>query len=179
MAALTGFQRGFVKQIAGIIGLVLAVYLTFTYMDALSPVFVEVFHTPTNYVPFASALTLFIGTVVLVQFIAYLIGTLIKVTALSIPNRLIGMLFSTTQAAIILSGALIILSGFGYPDKVLMTDSKIYQPILIFAPSSYNTISIVFPGASSFQESMDKALQAYSNNELINALSPKNEVPSD
>lgn len=179
LAGLRGFQRGFLKQIAGIIGLVLAVYITFTYMNAFSHLFVAAFNTSSTYAPFASALTLFIGTVLFVQATAYLIGTLLKVTALSIPNRILGMLFSTLQATLILSGTLLILSGFGYPDRVLKSDSKTYQPIITFAPTAYNTVALIIPGASSFQESVKKSIKSYSNHELFNSLSPKNEVPSN
>lgn len=131
-AAWKGFRRGFIIELASLVGLVLGIWagvrLSERVVDALS---LEV----------KSAALAFLITLVLVMLLVMLIGHLltkvIDFAQLSLPNKVSGIAFGVLRSAFTLSIALNLLHGWtegSMPPVDLREASHFHAPVSAFAP---------------------------------------------
>lgn len=156
-----GFSNGIIKEVLSIVGMVLAVFLTFNYMDAMSSLIGPLFDEGASYIPFISGAILFIGTVSLVQLVAYLTKKFLETIKLNFINRLSGLAFGFLKSGIIVSAVLLLLAGFNLPSEQARDESLTYSYIIYMAPWAYDTIAFVYPGAEYFTETVQKNLDQY------------------
>src|SRR5699024_7342530 len=97
--ALRGIKNGFFSEILGTIGLIIAVYLTFQYMDEAATVIRPIFNTEASYVIFIAAALIFILTLIVVQIIDYLAARFIKIVRLRTINSVLGFFFGLLKGA--------------------------------------------------------------------------------
>ncbi|HLR30869.1 MAG TPA: CvpA family protein, partial [Fodinibius sp.] len=68
--AYRGFKNGLIREVLGIVGIVLGVFLAFRYMDEAGAYIQPFFGEYVEYVPFVAAFIIFIGTLVVVNVLA-------------------------------------------------------------------------------------------------------------
>lgn len=160
--AYKGAMNGIVKEVLNIVGITLAIFLTFKYMDALS-VLVEPFFedSAATYIPFISAAILFIGTLSVVALIAYLTKELLKAVKLSSINRILGSLFGILKSGMIISTILLLAAGFNIPKEEVRDNSILYPYIIYLGPWAYEAIAVIYPGAESYTETIQENLSTY------------------
>lgn len=162
-----GAVNGFVKEVLNILAIILAVFLTFNYLDALSDVIAPFFEEGASYVPFISGAILFLGTLAVVALIAYGTSELLKAVNLSFINRLSGALFGALKAGVIISAVLLLLAGFNIPSDQARDESYLYPAVIYLAPISYNAIASVYPGAENYTETLKENIRDYNPLENI------------
>lgn len=156
-----GFVNGIIKEVLSIAGIILAVFLAFQYMDPVSSALRPLFNDNESYIPFVSAILIFVGTVSIVQFIAYLAKKFLETIKLNSINRLSGLAFGFLKSGIVVSAILIMLAGFNLPSQEARDDSVTYPYIIYLAPWSYDAIAAIYPGAEYFSETVKKTLDQY------------------
>lgn len=161
-----GFQSGIIKELLSIAGLIIAVFLTLNYLEPVSAYFMDLINYTGDFNPFIAGILLFIGTLILTNIIIYFISKLIKAANLSWANKLIGMSFGILKSGILVSSILILLSGFNLPDQQTVQKSIGYPILIKFAPTTYNIIAKIYPGADDFTETIKKTIDK--NNPLNN-----------
>jgi membrane protein required for colicin V production len=158
--AYKGFQNGLVKEVLSIVGIILAIFLTFGYLEPASEI-LKPYLGEGSYLPFATGAIVFVGTLLAVNIIAYIIKQFLEIAMLSVPNRLLGAGFGIIKSGIVVSAILLFLAGFDMPAKETRDDSATYPIVINFAPTAYNTVASVYPGAKSFTESVQKTIDEY------------------
>tara|TARA_R110000868_G_scaffold306734_1_gene568041 strand:+ start:70675 stop:71256 length:582 start_codon:yes stop_codon:yes gene_type:complete len=160
--AYKGAVNGFVKEILNIVGITLAVFLTFKYMDSLS-ILIEPFFEDESatYIPFLSAALLFIGTLSVVALVAYLTKELLKAVKLSIVNRALGALFGILKSGMIVSTILLLMAGFNVPKEEVRDNSILYPYIIYLGPWTYEAVAFIYPGAEGYTETIQENLSKY------------------
>lgn len=161
-----GFQSGLLKEVLSLVGLILAVFLTLNYLDEFTSYAKQITGLKEIYNPFVMGFILFVGVMLLTTLIIHFASKFINAIQLSTVNKLLGLAFGSLKAAIMVSSALIFLSGFSFPDKETVSKSKTYPVVIKVAPMSYDVIATVYPGASNFSEVIKKAIDE--NNPLSN-----------
>lgn len=156
-----GFVNGIIKEVLSIVGIILAVFLTFEYMDAVSVLIRPLFNENASYIPFISGAILFIGIVAAVQLIAFLSKKFLEAINLNFINRLSGMGFGFLKSGIVVSAVLLILAGFGLPSDKAREESFTYSTIIYLAPLVYDAVATIYPGAENFSETIQKTLDEY------------------
>lgn len=159
--AYRGFVNGLVKEVLSIVGIVLAVFLTFKFMDLLSELLRPLFSEDDIYVPIVSATVLFIGTLLIVHFIAHIIQKALEAINLQLLNRFFGTTFGALKSSIVISAALLLLAGFDLPDDDVREESLTYPYIIYVAPFAYDSIAGLKPGSDNFTETFERALGEY------------------
>lgn len=159
--AYRGFVNGLIKEVLSIAGIVLAVFLTFEYMDSLNEFIGPYFNGDESYIPFISGVILFIGTIAVVQLIAYLTKEFLEAINLNFINRLSGMAFGLLKSGIIISAILLILAGFNQPSEKARQESFTYSTVVYLAPLAYDFVATFYPGAENFSETIEKTLNEY------------------
>jgi len=156
-----GFMNGLIKEVLSIVGIILAVFLTFQYMDAVSAAIRPLFEEKASFIPFVSGLIIFVGTLAIVNLIAFISKKFLQTIKLNFINRLSGLAFGFLKSGIIVSAILLILAGFNIPSKKLRQESATYPYIIYLAPWTYDTVATFYPGAEDFSTTIRKTLKQY------------------
>lgn len=162
-----GAVNGFVKEILNIVGIILAIFLTFNYLDAFTGIIAPLFEDGASYVPFLSGVILFVGTLAIVAFIAYGTKELLKAVKLSFVNRILGASFGALKSGMIVSAILLLLAGFNIPKDEARGESHLYPYVIYLAPFAYNGVALIYPGAESYTEALKKNIGEYNPLENI------------
>lgn len=156
-----GFTDGFIKEVFSIIGIILAVFLTFQYMEPVGKIISPLFDEKSSFIPFISGLIIFIGTVCIVNLLAFFSKKLLESVRLNFINRLAGLAFGFLKSGIIISAVLLILAGFNLPSQDSRKKSITYSYIIYLAPWAYNSVAAVYPGAKDFTATIQETLDQY------------------
>ncbi len=157
-----GAVNGIVKEILNIVGITLAVFLTFNYMDALSVIIAPFFEEDASpYIPFLSAAVLFIGTLTIVAVIGYLTKEFLKAIKLSTVNRVLGALFGLLKSGLVVSTILLLAAGFNIPKEEVRNESLLYPYIIYLGPWAYDAVAVIYPGAENYTQTIQENLSNY------------------
>ena len=157
-----GAVNGLVKEVLNIVGITLAVFLTFKYMDALSVIIRPFFEDESaTYIPFLSAAILFLGTLIIVAIIAYLTKEFLKAVKLSTVNRALGALFGVLKSGMVVSTVLLLLAGFNAPKQEVRDSSMLYPYVIYLGPWAYEAVAFIYPGAEGYTETLEENLSKY------------------
>lgn len=157
-----GAKNGLVKEILNVVGIVLAVFLTFRYMDALSLLIKPFFEDDaTAYIPFISAALLFVGTLGVVALIANLTKEMLKAVKLSSVNMALGGLFGMLKSGMVISTILLLLAGFNFPKEEVRNESLLYPYVIYLGPWTYEAMALIYPGAENFSTNLSDQLESY------------------
>jgi len=169
--AIRGYVNGFIKEALGIVGLFLAVFLTFKYMDEGSKwlEFIQPYlFMGKSYLPFLAGALIFILVLVFISITGYMLTRFVQAIHLSIPNRILGSVAALIKSGILISAVLLILAGFNVPDPPSRRESVSYPYVIHMAPWAYDLVATVWPGAANFTNTISKTL---------NKNNPLNEFP--
>lgn len=156
-----GAVNGLVKEVLNIVGIILAIFLTFNYLDAFTGIIAPMFEEGASYVPFISGVILFIGTLGVVAIIAYATKELLKAVKLSMVNRILGGTFGVLKSGLVVSAVLLLLAGFNVPSDEARNDSYLYPAVIYLAPLTYNAVAVVYPGAENYSETLKQNIGEY------------------
>lgn len=156
-----GFINGIIKEVLSIVGIILAVFFTFQYMEPVGRMISPMFEEKSSAIPFVSGLIIFISTLSLVHFIALLSKKFLEVIKLNALNRIAGAAFGFLKSGIVISAILLILAGFSLPSNEARQDSTTYSFVIYLAPWAYDTVATAYPGAKDFRATLEKTLEQY------------------
>ncbi|MBP3202752.1 MAG: CvpA family protein [Bacteroidales bacterium] len=125
-----GLSRGFLEQAVSLAGVILSVYLAFRFSGAVCErlkEYITVSETLLNVIGFALVL---VAVLIVVMIIAKLITRVAEMASLGWLNRVLGLVFSLTIAALILSILLILFDTVNV--KFELVKSPILQESLLY-----------------------------------------------
>lgn len=132
LAAVKGFQRGFIIELAALLAVVLGIWAAVHLSDQVA---VAVGIDAEN-VALAFLVT-FLAVLLVVHLLARFLTTLIDLAQLGLPNKLAGVLFGVVRSAFSLSVVLNLLVGYtegAMPPADARDASALYAPVRGFAP---------------------------------------------
>ena len=153
-----GVINGIIKEVLSIVGIILAVFFAFQYMDPFSEALQPLFPEGAGYLPFLSGLVIFVGTIALVQYVGFLMKKILEVIKLNFINRILGGAFGLLKSGIVVSALLLILAGFSLPSKEARDDSLMYDYVIFIAPLTYDVVAAVYPGAEYFGDTLEQTM---------------------
>lgn len=135
---IQGLRKGFIVEIASLLGLVLgvvgAIYFSHIFSDFLAS-FTDWDEQVVNL--FAFVIT-FIGIVILISFTAKILTKTAKLVFLGLPNKLLGALFGFLKMGFIASLLILFLNSFdseiSFLDEEKKEASILYKPVSSLAP---------------------------------------------
>ncbi len=156
--AYKGFTSGFIKEVLGIAGIILAVYVTFKYMKPVSAVAEPLFTNPDT-ATIVTGVVLFVGIVAITQFLAYTTKKFLELLKINFINRIAGLCFGVLKSGIVVSAVLLLLAGFNMPAEDSREDSFSYPIVIVMAPAAFDMIATVVPGADNFIATIEEAIE--------------------
>jgi membrane protein required for colicin V production len=131
-AAVKGFSRGLVVELASLVALVAGIWAAAHFSDRFAS---AVGIDPEN-TALAFLLT-FVAVLIGVHVLARFLTTLIDIAQLGFPNKLAGIVFGMLRSAFGLSIALNLVVGYSegaMPPEQVREGSQLYAPVRAFAP---------------------------------------------
>lgn len=142
--AIRGFFKGFVIEVATLLGLVLGVYLAMKYSVYTENILRDFLNLSEGYLhPVGWGITF-----LLVAIVIYLLGKmltgLVAVVSLGLVNKLAGMMLGIAKYFVIVCILLMIINSLDETFHLMSLESKeksiFYRPFLNFATSIYDNI---------------------------------------
>lgn len=144
-AAINGFRRGLISEIASLAALVLGVWGAIEFSYITSEFLTESMGWEINHLNLISFVITFIVIVILVHLVASSLSKLVEAAMLGWANRITGLVFGVVKTAFILSILLLIFNKIDEDVHILSQETKmnsqLYEPIRKFAPSVFPFIS--------------------------------------
>ncbi len=156
--AYKGFVSGIIREVFGIVGIILAVFLTFKFMKPVSLIFLPLFENP-DHATIAAGILIFIGTIAAVQFLAYSSQKFLELLKINFVNRLAGMSFGFLKSGIVVSAFLLLFAGFNLPGEDTRENSLTYSYVIYMAPMAFNMVAKVYPGAEDFVNTIEETIE--------------------
>ena len=132
-AAVRGFFRGFVVEIASLVAVILGIWVASRYNARVAAwVGMDAQHEVISFI------VTFIGVLIVVHLMAKVITRAMDLAMLGLPNKVAGTFFGALRAAFVLSVALNILMAraeiSGLVPQETLDGSTLYRPLRAFAP---------------------------------------------
>jgi len=131
-AAWKGFRRGFIIELASLVGVVLGIWAGIHLSERV----IDSLELEVKSAAFAFLIT-FALVLALVVLIGHGLTKLIDLASLSIPNKIAGIAFGVLRSAFTLSIALNLLHGWtegSMPPADVREASRLHAPVSAFAP---------------------------------------------
>lgn len=159
--AFQGFRNGLLREVMGLGGVLLALFLGFRHMDDVGNLINRMFEINEVWVSVLSFVLIFAGVIIAIQLIIYSLEAVLKLALLSVPNRVLGLVFGVLKSSLFVSVFFILLLGLGQPKEETRNDSLLYPYIMMVAPAAYNAIGNIYPGSESFTDTVRRALEDF------------------
>jgi membrane protein required for colicin V production len=147
-----GFMVGAVRQVTGLIGVVLAFALAVQLMRPAGEALVASLGLAPSLVPVLGFITVF----AVVQIVFFLLGQVVEqvIDALSLSpvNRLLGSLVGGFKAALLLSVAFLLFSHINIPAEQTRNQSMLYAPVAQVLPRTWAFAEEHVPSLKSLSE---------------------------
>ena len=140
-----GLRSGLIKQVASLVGLVLAFVLAMQYMYAVGDVAVQSLGVSESLSPLLGFVLVFLAVHVAIIAAVKIIEGLIGALRLSTVNRVLGGAMGGVKAALLLSVAFLVLSGIEIPDARARGASTFYDPVSSVAPQTWEFVTGELP----------------------------------
>ncbi len=139
--AFIGFKKGLILELASLVGLILGIYGALKFSDFTAQQLSEHFEISTEWIGLVSFLLTFIAIVVAVFLLAKILDKALKMVALGLVNRLLGLLFGLVKYALIASVLMYFFQNlnqqFSFVSDSFIEESFLWQPMeMIIKPFS-------------------------------------------
>ena len=126
---IKGFSNGLIKEITGLLGLLIGVYIAINFSSYLHPKFTEVLGGYEKFIPIISFATLFIISVMMIKLLGYVLDKLTKSLALGFASKILGAIFGGLKVVVIFTFLLTIAIEYEFIDKNTEKNSVLIEPL--------------------------------------------------
>ena len=135
---IKGFSNGLIKEIIGLLSLIIGIYVAVNFSIFLEPYLADIFDNYEQFKPILAFAILFVAAILIIKLIGSLVNKLTKVLALGFISRIFGGIFGLLKIALIVSFLLTIEARFELISTVTKQNTKLYKPTL-------NLLEIIAP----------------------------------
>lgn len=144
---IRGFYVGAVRQVASLLGIVVALFLSVQLMHPIGALIVDTFGFSEGMGPIAGFVVVFIGIQLLFLALSRLLEKVLESLSLTLVNRAAGGALGGFKAALLLSVLFLVLSGMDVPNEETRKESVLYSPVASALPKTLEATSPYIPAA--------------------------------
>lgn len=156
---IRGFMVGAVRQVASLIGLVVAFFLSVQLMHPVGALIVSSLGLSEAVGPIAGFIVLFVGVQLLFLALSRLLERVLETLSLSLVNRAAGGALGGFKAALLLSVLFLVLSGMEMPSEKVRDRSVLYSPVAKALPETLDAASPYLPAAKRASETFGQTVR--------------------
>jgi len=140
-----GVSKGIIKELASLMALIIGIYGAVHFADSIQPYIKSSLSIESSFLPILSFAITFIGIVLVVRVIGFIVDKIIKLVALGFISRVLGGVFGVLKTAYIISALLLIVNTFDYYLNLIPLEQKnasvLYRPLSNMIPSIAPNVS--------------------------------------
>lgn len=140
---ILGFKDGFIKKIFSFIGFILAILAALTFAPRTRAFLIKYLDINPSTAVIVSFIIVFLIVIILSKILIKIIRP--KKSVLGFIDRILGGLTGLFQMGLFLSGILIILSFFKFPDNQQKTHLKYYNFTYNLLPETFGFVQKIYP----------------------------------
>lgn len=141
IAAVQGFRKGFVVEIASLAALVLGIWGAIKFSDWTAGFIVRTFDYHSTHLTTIAFIITFIAIVILIHVLGQVLDNAVRAVAFGFLNRLAGIIFGILKTAVILSILLMLFDSVDENVHILpskqKSESKFYTPMKQLVPTLF------------------------------------------
>lgn len=149
IAAIHGFRKGFIIELASLAALILGIWGGVKFSDWTAKFITDTTGFHSKYLTVIAFIITFIVIVLVIHLLANVLDKTIKAVALGFLNRLAGIIFGVLKVAVILSILLILFDSVDQNMHILpekqKAESKMYKPMRDLVPTLFPFIKLWKP----------------------------------
>lgn len=146
IAAIQGFRKGFIIELASLAALVLGIWGGIKLSDMTAHFITKHTGYTSDYLNIIAFFVTFIIIVILIHIMGKALDSIVKVVMLGFLNRLAGIIFGVLKAAVVLSVLLLLFDDIDETVHILPVqqkqESKIYGPMKEVVPTLFPFIKL-------------------------------------
>ncbi|MEI8112963.1 MAG: CvpA family protein [Bacteroidia bacterium] len=146
IAAIQGFRKGFIVELASLAALVLGIWGAIKFSDWTAAFITKNTGFHSEYLNTIAFLITFIAIVIVIHILGKALDNVVKAVALGFLNRLAGIIFGVLKMAVILSIFLLLFESIDENVHLLpanqKSESKIYTPMKQLVPTLFPFIKL-------------------------------------
>lgn len=146
LAAIQGFRKGFIVELASLAALILGIWGAIKFSDWTAGYISRTFNYHSTFLGTLAFLVTFIGIVILIHILGKVLDKTVKAIALGFLNRLAGVIFGLLKIAVILSILLLLFDPVDENVHILpaqqKAESKLYSPMKQVVPTLFPFIKL-------------------------------------
>jgi membrane protein required for colicin V production len=150
---------GAVRQVASLIGLVVAFFLSVQLMHPVGALIVSSLGLSEAVGPIAGFIVLFVGVQLLFLALSRLLERVLETLSLSLANRAAGGALGGFKAALLLSVLFLVLAGMEMPSEQVRDRSVLYAPVAKALPETLDAASPYLPAAKRASETFGQTVR--------------------
>lgn len=156
---IRGFFVGAVRQVASLVGFVLAFFLSVQLMHVVGEIIVATLGFSNSVGPIAGFVVVFIGIQLLFVALSRLLEKVLETLSLTLVNRAAGGALGGFKAALLLSVLFLVLAGMDVPKEETREESMLYSPVASALPKTLEATSPYLPAAERASDAFGKSIQ--------------------
>lgn len=156
---IRGFMVGAVRQVATLIGLVVAFFLSVQLMHPVGALIVSSLGLSEAVGPIAGFIVIFVGVQLLFLALSRLLERVLETLSLSLINRAAGGALGGFKAALLLSVLFLVLAGLEMPSDPVRERSVLYSPVAQALPKTLEATSPYLPAAKRASETFGQTVR--------------------
>lgn len=142
---IRGLMVGAIRQVASIVGLLLAFVVAVQLMRPIGDMTVDSLGLSEATAPLVGFVVVFAGVHLLVIALARMLEAVIDSLSLSFANRAAGGALGAFKAALLLSVLFLVTTHAGIPDQQAQGNSMLYQPVASVLPGTWDYVAAYLP----------------------------------
>lgn len=146
VAAIQGFRKGFIVELASLAALVLGIWGAIKFSDWTADFITDTTNYHSEHLSTIAFVVTFIAIVILIHILGKVLDNAVNAVALGFLNRLAGIIFGVLKAAVILSIFLLLFDTIDENVHILpskqKTESKVYLPMKQLVPTLFPFIKL-------------------------------------
>ena len=124
-----GFSNGLIKEITGLVGLIIGVYVAIKFSVYLEPEIENYIKDYKEFVPIVSFVILFLVSILSIRSVGYVLDKFTKALSLGIISKFLGAIFGFLKYHIILIFLLFIITEYDLINKKIKKESVLLEPL--------------------------------------------------
>jgi membrane protein required for colicin V production len=156
---IRGSMVGAVRQVASLLGLVVAFFLAVQLMHPAGALIVTSLGLSEAAGPITGFIVIFVGVQLLFLALSRLLEHVLETLSLSLLNRAAGGALGGFKAALLLSVLFLVLSGMEMPKEKTRQKSLLYSPVASALPKTLDAASPYLPAAERASETFGTTIR--------------------
>lgn len=157
---IRGYMIGAVRQVASLLGLVVAFFFSVEFMGIVGGSIVAALGLSQSLAPLAGFTVIFLGIWAIFLILSRLVERLVDTLSLTPLNRAAGSAVGAFKTALLMSLLFLVLTGLEMPDQRTRKQSALYYPVARLLPATIEATEAWFPAAKDAADQLGRRVRS-------------------